>query len=120
MLKKTFTYEDFNGVTRTEDHYFHLSKTEITKMQLGTTGGMTALLERMIAAQDIPGMTAVIDEVVEKAYGVKSLDGKRFMKDPEYFKEFKESPAYDMLFIELVTNTDAAVKFMNGIIPQDK
>ena len=32
MLKKTITYTDYNGVRRTEDFWFNLSKAEIMEM----------------------------------------------------------------------------------------
>ena len=38
MFKKTITYEDYNGVKRTEDFHFHFSKAEIIEMQLSTAG----------------------------------------------------------------------------------
>ena len=40
MLKKTITYNDYNGVERTEDFYFNLSKAEILEMEMGTSGGL--------------------------------------------------------------------------------
>ena len=54
MLKKTIEYTDFNGVKRKEDFYFNLSKAELMEMELGVTGGMKQLLERIIQADDMP------------------------------------------------------------------
>ena len=32
MLKKTITYTDYNGVERTEDFYFNLTRAELMEM----------------------------------------------------------------------------------------
>ena len=32
MYKRTIKYTDFNGVERTQDFYFYLSKTNLTKL----------------------------------------------------------------------------------------
>ena len=48
MLKKTFTYIDYNGVERTEDHYFNLSKAELMEMELSTTGGLAEMIKRSV------------------------------------------------------------------------
>jgi hypothetical protein len=60
----------------------------------------------------------VIDELIEKSYGVKSLDGKRFEKSEDITRAFKQTPAYDELFMELVTDADKAANFVNGILPE--
>lgn len=117
MLKKTITYTDFDGNERTEDFYFNLSKAEIIEMELGVSGGMSQMLNKIIAAQDGEKIIKTFKEIILKAYGEKSPDGKRFIKSEELSTAFSQTEAYSKLFIELVTNADAAAKFMNGIIP---
>ena len=119
MLKKTITYVDYNGVSRTEDFYFNLSKAEIMEMELGTTGGMTAMIQNIIAAQDLPAIIKIFKDLVLKSYGVKSADGKRFIKNDELREEFAQTEAYSILFMELAQDADAATKFISGIIPAD-
>ena len=80
MLKKTFTYVDYNGVERTEDHYFNLSKAELMEMELSTTGGLAEMINKIVAAQDAPAIVKVFKDLVLKAYGQKSADGRRFVK----------------------------------------
>ena len=46
MLKKTIKYTDYNGVERTEDFYFNITKAEAIEMEMTTTGGMSAMIER--------------------------------------------------------------------------
>lgn len=117
MLKKTFTYVDYNGVERTEDHYFNLSKAELMEMELSTTGGLAEMINKIVAAQDAPAIIKVFKELVLKAYGQKSADGRRFIKSQELSDEFSQTEAYSQLFMELATDADAAAKFVNGIVP---
>lgn len=119
MLKKTFTYTDFNGVERTEDHYFNLNKAEVMEMEMSTTGGLAETIKRIIAAQDAPALIKIFKDLIRKAYGVKSADGKRFIKSDELWEEFEQTEAYSMLFMELATDADAASKFINAIVPAD-
>ena len=117
MLKKTFTYIDYNGVERTEDHYFNLSKAELMEMELSTTGGLAEMINKIVAAQDAPAIVKVFKDLVLKAYGQKSADGRRFIKSQELADEFSQTEAYSQLFMELATDADAASKFVNGIVP---
>lgn len=119
MLKKTITYTDYNGTERTEDFYFNLSKAEAMEMEMGTTGGMTETINRIIAAQDSPSIIKIFKDFILKAYGEKSLDGKRFIKSKEISEAFSQTEAYSQLFMELATNADAAADFINGIVPKE-
>ena len=119
MLKKTITYRDYNDVERKEDFYFNLSKAEIMEMELGTSGGFTEMVQKIIDTQDIPQIAKIFKELVLKAYGEKSPDGKRFIKNQELRDGFAQTEAYSDLFMELATNADAASAFVNGIIPDN-
>ena len=119
MLKKTITYVDYNGTERTEDFYFNLNKAEIMEMEMGTSGGMAEMIQRIVAAQDAPAIIKIFKDLVLKAYGEKSPDGKRFIKNNDLREEFAQTEAYSQLFMELATDSDAAAKFVNGIMPAD-
>ena len=119
MLKKTITYTDYNGVERTEDFYFNLNKAEVTEMQLSTNGGLAAMIDRVVAAQDTATIIKVFKDLVLKAYGVKSLDGRRFEKNDQLRAEFEQTQAYSDIFMELAFDAQKASEFVNGIIPQD-
>lgn len=119
MLKKTITYTDYNGVERKEDFYFNLTQAELTEMEMSTTGGFVEMVNRIVAAQDSPAIIKVFKEMVLKAYGVKSDDGRRFIKSEELSIAFSQTEAYSKLFMELATNADEAAKFVNGIVPAD-
>ena len=117
MLKKTITYVDYNEVERTEDFYFNLSRAEIMEMELSTTGGLSEMISRIVKAQDAPAIVKVFKELILKAYGEKSADGKRFIKSQEISDAFAQTEAYSILFMELSTDADAAAKFVNAIVP---
>lgn len=119
MFKETKTYEDFNGITRTEDFYFNMSKAELAEMELSVSGGMENLLKKIVDSQDNKKIVETFKEILLKAYGEKSDDGRRFIKSPELSKAFSETPVYSDMFIELATNEDYAAKFIEGIIPRD-
>lgn len=117
MLKKTITYENFNGETVSEDFFFHLSKAELVELELSHDGGLSEALKRIVAAEDGKGIVAEFKNIIIGAYGIKSDDGRRFIKNQQIREEFESTEAYSALFMELVTNTDAAIDFINGVIP---
>jgi len=119
VLKKTITYKDFNDETVSEDFFFHLSKAELIELEMSHKGGLSASLERIVAAEDGKGIIAEFKNIILSAYGQRSEDGKRFIKNQQLRDEFESTEAYSELFMELVTNTDSAIEFVNGVIPSD-
>jgi hypothetical protein len=118
VLKKTITFEDFNGETVTEDYFFHLSKAELIEMELSHEGGLEESLKRIIAANDNKALVAEFKALILASYGEKSEDGRRFIKNQELREGFESSEAYSTLFMELATDAQAAVEFINGMIPK--
>ena len=117
MIKKTIAYTDYNGNQRKEDFWFNLTKAEVARMEMSTEGGMAEMINRIVAAQDVPSLISIFEEMIQKSYGVKTPDGRGFVKRKEDLESFMATEAYSELFMELVTDTDAAAKFLNGIIP---
>ena len=117
MLKKTITYKDYNGVERTEDFMFNLTKAEILEMQLTKDGGMDAAIKKIVDAKDAPEIMKVFKDLILKSYGIISDDGRRFIKSKEISDSFAQTEAFSMLFMELATDTDVASAFVNGIVP---
>jgi len=120
MLKLTRTYKDYNGGTRTEDFYFNLTQAEITEMEVSVDGGLVEMINRIVAAQDGKQIIALFRDIILRAYGEKSPDGKRFIKTQELRDAFAQTEAYSDLFMELATDSKAAANFVNGIIPAQK
>lgn len=118
MVKKSITYTDYNGTERKEDFYFNLTKAEISEMELSEDGGMAEKIKSIVAAQKAPELIKIFKSLIQKSYGVKSQDGRRFIKNEDVLSEFTQTEAYSILFMELATDADAASAFINGIIPE--
>lgn len=117
MLKKMITYTDFNGVERTEPFYFNLMESELMELEMGTTGGYTEFITKVVQTNDHATLVSLFKKFILLAYGEKDADGKHFRKSPEISADFASTPAYSALFMELATNTEAATEFINGLAP---
>lgn len=123
MLKKTIKYTDYNGVEREEQFLFNLSKAELMEMEMGTVGGLTEMIQQIVKSEDTPAIIKIFKDIILKAYGEKSADGKRFVKVSDTGVPlsigFSQTEAYSQLFMELAMDADEAAKFINGITPSD-
>jgi 5'-deoxynucleotidase YfbR-like HD superfamily hydrolase len=115
MIKERVNYIDFDGVERTEDFWFNLSETEIVQMQTSVKGGFTAMLKKIIEAEDETKLMPLVEEIILKSYGEKSSDGRRFKKSKELSEEFKQTEAYNQLFMKFLKDADAFTTFVNGL-----
>jgi hypothetical protein len=119
MYRITETYVDFNGNERTEDFYFNLTKAEVLDMEMGVSGGLAESINRLVQTQDQPAILQIFKDIVKKSYGVKSPDGRRFIKNEEVLNDFIQTEAFSNIYVRFATNADEAAKFINGIIPAD-
>lgn len=119
MYKKTLEYEDFNGDKVKEDLYFNLSKAELLEMNFRAKGGLKNYIEAIINAHDQETLTDIFKSLLLKSYGVKSPDGRKFLKSDKIREEFECSIPYDILFTTLATNAKEAADFVNGILPKE-
>lgn len=119
MIKKTIKFTDYDGNERSDDYYFNFTKAEVVEMEASETGGMKKMLESIIKANDTKRIIEVFKDMIQKSYGVKSPDGKRFIKNKEVLDDFMQTEAYSELFMELATNEQAAIAFVNGIFPKE-
>lgn len=113
------TYTDYLGTDRTEDFYFNLNKAEIVKLELSIPGGLTGMLKTLIEKQNIPKMIEVFDMLIDKSYGVRSADGRSFVKTKEVLEDFKSTEAYSNIYMRFATDSKFASDFLNNIIPKD-
>lgn len=122
MLKKVIKYEDYDGEQRSETFLFNLTKAEVTEMEMTTDGGMVRFIEKIIETTDKKRLVELFKMIILKSYGEKSPDGKFFIKLDQKGESlslnFSQSEAYSVLFMELVESTDAAVAFINGVLPK--
>lgn len=117
MYKKTVTYTDYNDNERTEDFYFSFTKAELLDKQMGVAGGYAAVIDNIAKTKDLPAMIKIFKELVMEGYGVKSDDGRRFVKSEELTREFMETPAFSEIYMGLVTDDKAAAEFINKAFP---
>ena len=116
MLKKTINYTDFDGNEISEDFYFNLTEAELLEMET-KNGSMQSKLKRIINTRDTSAIMEIFKEIIVSSYGVKSDDGKRFIKDEETTKYLTQSNAYSELYMSLLGNVDEAIAFITGILP---
>lgn len=119
MLKKNIKYVDYNGNNRAEDFYFNLNKAEVIELQLGTVGGLTKTLEKIVQEKDTSRIIEYFKTIILKAYGEKSADGRRFIKSQELRDAFEQTEAYSELFMELASDAKMAAEFINGVLPKE-
>lgn len=128
MLKQTISYTDYNDQPKEATVFFNLTQAELTKWEIENSiisedgkraeGGLTDALNAVVATRSGKKIIELFEDIVGRAYGVKSEDGLRFKKTPELFREFQETAVYDAFFVQLVTDTDYALAFIKGILPK--
>lgn len=118
MYKITETYTDYDDNQRTEDFYFNYSEAELTDLQFSVSGGLAGMIDKIIKTNDMPKLVELFRELIQKAYGEKSNDGRRFMKSSELTKEFTETVAYSQIYMRLATDSKAAQEFINKVVPK--
>jgi hypothetical protein len=119
MYVKEMEYTDFNGNARKEKFYFNLTKAEILELELGKAGGLTEFIRKIIEAQDTPTIMSLFKTLLLKSYGVKSDDGRRFIKNDQVREEFEQTQAFSDLYMLLALNDEEASRFVNAIVPDD-
>lgn len=117
MYTKRMPYTDYNGEKREEDFRFNFTKAELVEMEMTAEGGLQNMIQQIIDAKDRAKLIKIFKKLILDSYGVKSPDGKRFIKNEELKEEFSQTEAYSELFILLSSNDEEAAKFINGIMP---
>lgn len=117
MHEKVISYENLDGETVSETFHFHLTKAEAVEMNFSRRGGIEDYARRIMQAESHGELVELFKDLILKTYGVR--DGQRFIKTQELRDEFEQTGAYSALFIELATNTEAAIKFFREILPKD-
>lgn len=119
MYTRTITYTDWNGMERTEEFRFNLTKAELMEMQYEQEGGMREYLQKIIDSKNQKEIMRLFKDLVLKAYGEKSDDGRLFVKNDQIREKFASTPVYSEIFMELSTDANKASEFVNGIMPAD-
>lgn len=118
MIKWPISYTDYNGENHTEDFYFNLNKAEVMQMNLEANGAYGEYLQRIVDQRDYAKIGKEFRRLILLAYGEKSADGRRFVKNSEMSDAFEQTEAYSELYMQLATDEDAATKFISGVLPK--
>lgn len=119
MYRKNIKYKDFNGMERDETFYFNFGMHELTLLEWRTPGGIKSYMENIIQTRDGQKLADMFKWLIDESYGVKSPDGRSFIKSPEVLNNFKFTPAYEQLFMSLATDDKEAAAFVNGVFPKE-
>ncbi len=129
MLKKTITYENFDGAIETVDAYFNLTKTECIDLNLEyeDEGGLIGRIKKLMiekADGQMPRKPAVdfIKLLIDKSYGVRPKDNPSlFLKEDEdgrpLYKKFRQSAAYDAYVFALLSGDESLEEFATNVLP---
>lgn len=118
MLKKTITYKDYNDQEVTEDFYFNLNQDEVIEMQMGHEEGLGEHLKAIVASRNGEQVYKEFKKIVLMSYGVKSPDGRRFIKNEQIAQEFTSTKAFSDLVVQLITEPELMAEFIRGIVPE--
>lgn len=124
MIKKTISYHDFEGNSRTDDFYFHLTQVELTKINSDPSlpGGLEESANRAAKNEDKGEMLRIIDILISRSYGVRLPDGAFVKRDSTglpLYERFVNTEAYDNLLTELLNDEDGVVTFLTGCLTKD-
>lgn len=119
MLKRTFKYTDFNGDEREEEVFFHLTRSEAVELSMAYPGGLAKYVQRTSDDRNGAAMVKFVQDIILKAYGEKSDDGRRFIKSKERAEAFKDTPMFDQLFMEISFDDRKMQEFIEGITPTE-
>lgn len=119
MLKKTISFTNWNDEACEQTFYFNLTQTELAQLEYSHKGGLTEWIKKAVETRDGKVILDTFEEIIKATYGEKSLDGMSFLKSDEIFNRFKGSPAYDVLYMELVTDGEKAAQFIIDCMPKD-
>ena len=120
MFSRTFTYKGYDGNQHKETWWFNLTESEILKMELGSVGGINGMMNKMMREEHPDRIVDMFEKIILGSVGERSADGRRFLKrGGAVAEDFRETPAYDQLFLELVSSGEALATFLKGAIPDE-
>jgi hypothetical protein len=117
MLKKSITFENFDGVTVTKDYYFNITKAEIALRELESDGTWSETLEAIKNSDKGSVVLPEFRKIIQWMYGEK--DGDSFVKTDAAWERFNNSEPWSVLIMELLTNAGYAADFITAAMPAD-
>lgn len=116
MITKIVKYNNVDGEACEEKLYFNLTLSEAMDMEFADGKRLSERLMNVENA-DEGEQVNLVQNLILSAYGEKSEDGKRLIKNDEIRENFKQSLVYDAFLRELLANPNEAQKFMETLIP---
>lgn len=121
MYPKKIKFEDYNGVQQERTYMFNMTQAELTEMNYEAEGGFQEYVQKIQETKDEKEIVKFMKKLILMSYGEKSGDGQRFVKiAPDGHRladDFAQTEAYSELFMELATDTNAAIDFIIGVLP---
>lgn len=119
MIKKTISYIDYNGDNQTEEHYFNLTKAELMRLRVKNDGKYLDHVQDLVAERKVEGLFDFFYNLLLDAHGVKSEDGKHFVKNPAERAGFESSIAFSEILAEFLGEPGKMSEFTRAILPPD-
>lgn len=112
MYKKDVKYKDFNGNEQTDTVYCYYLESDMIDIDFNK-------MAMIFAKNDQMEFVRFMKNFILDAYGIKSIDGKHFIKNEEQKKQFSQSQAFATLLIMIVSDEKEAQIFMKNVLPQE-
>ena len=119
MLRKNISYTDFNGNKTAEDVYFNLNKAELIDLEVMADKPMSQILEEIGKTPNARDVIGLFKLFIDRAYGIKTADGRHFIKNDDILSDFKSSEVYSELLWKIISDAKFAVEFIEGLVPAD-
>ena len=119
MISYKVTYDDFDGNSRTEKHYFNLNKTELTMLNARYGGSLKNAIARLSMTENAKELMDILMDVFKTSYGRMDDDHVHFRKSDQIWEDFASTPAFDKLFMEVMGSDEESAKFMRGVLPSN-
>lgn len=124
MIQREITWTNFADEEVSKTYYFHITKAEAVEEFLGFAKGSNVndfetILKEIIASRDNKKIIGHFKTLLIASVGLRSADGRQFIKDEEITKEFKYSGAMDELLMWMFQNADGAAEFILGMFPKE-
>ncbi len=116
MLTQPITYKNWDDVEVTKDFHFNLTRSELVRLELSEQDGLAEALSKIVKEGNARLILATFERIILGSYGVR--EGDDFRKTEAFTEKFKQSPAYDALFMLMVTDANFASTFIKGILPE--
>lgn len=120
MFKQNIEYVDFNGNSRKEDFYFHLSSPEVIRLEAEIGEPIDVHTQKLAASMKLADLLSFLEKMILSSYGRKTTDGKSFYKSKELREEFEHSQAYADFFEMLIKDPELAKKFGASVADNGK